>query len=94
MYWVYGIILKDNLKFDNKFIIKKLHQKNIICRPFFAPMNVQPIYKKLKIFKNQKYKNSERLYKRGFYIPSGIGTTDSQIKRVSNEIISLIKKYK
>ena len=94
MYWVYGIVIKDKLKLDNNFFIKELQKKNIVCRPFFIPMNLQPIYQKLKIFKNQNFKNSEKLAKKGFYIPSGVGTTDSQIKIVSREISSIINKYK
>ena len=94
IYWVYGVVLKENIKFDNKFIINFLKKKGIECRPFFTPMNLQPVYKKLGIFKNQKMKNSEYLSKKGFYIPSGIGTSDSQIKKVCKEIISIFNKYK
>jgi perosamine synthetase len=81
-------------EFDNKFIISLLKKKGIECRPFFTPMNLQPVYKKLGFFKKQKMKNSEYLSKKGFYIPSGIGTSDSQIKIVCKEIISIFNKYK
>jgi perosamine synthetase len=94
IYWVYGVVLKENIKFDNKFIISLLKKKGIECRPFFTPMNLQPVYKKLGFFKKQKMKNSEYLSKKGFYIPSGIGTSDSQIKKVCKEIISIFNKYK
>ena len=92
-YWVYGLVLKKNLKIDNKYIIKKLEKKGIGCRPFFISMNLQPVYKKLGYFKNNRMKNAEYLSKKGFYIPSGVGTTDFQIKRVSNEIISILRKF-
>jgi perosamine synthetase len=92
-YWVYGLVLKKNLKIDNKYIIKKLEKKGIGCRPFFTSMNLQPVYKKLGYFKNNRMKNAEYLSKKGFYIPSGVGTTDFQIKRVSNEIISILRKF-
>ena len=95
IYWVYGLVLRKKIKFNNTFIIKKLEKKGIICRPFFASMNMQPVYKKMGIFKNSnKMTNSDYLSKKGFYIPSGVGTTPAQIIKVSKELISIFKKYR
>ena len=88
-------MLKKKIKFNNTFIIKKLERKGIICRPFFASMNMQPVYKSLGLFKNEnKMINSDYLSKKGFYIPSGVGTTHAQIIKVSKELISIFKKYR
>jgi perosamine synthetase len=92
-YWVYGLVLKRKIKFDNTYIIEKLKKKGIICRPFFASMSLQPIYKKLGYFKKNNMNCAEYLSKKGFYVPSGVGTTNEQIKKVSKEIISIFKKF-
>ena len=47
------------------------------------------------IFKiNEKYPISEMLFKKGFYIPSGIGNTLKEINRVSKIIIDIFSKQK
>ena len=35
------------------------------------------------LFLDDKLPNSEKLYERGFYIPSGLALTETQIKEVS-----------
>ena len=62
------------------------------CRPFFYPMHLQPIYKKMKIFNNKKYPISVKISKKGFYIPSGIGITKKELDIVINKIIKVFNK--
>ena len=72
-----------------------LKKKGIEARPFFCPMHLQPVFKRMKIFKiNEKYPISEMLFKKGFYIPSGIGNTLKEINRVSKIIIDIFSKQK
>ena len=62
--------------------MKLLSNRGIGTRPFFYPMHRQPILKKMSLFKNEKYPISEKLYKKGFYLPSGLALKKNQIKRV------------
>ena len=55
-------------------------------------MHKQPVYKKMKIFIKQKYSNSERISKKGFYIPCGIGITIKEQNEVIKNIINVFKK--
>jgi perosamine synthetase len=91
-YWVYGLLIKKKSKFDNRQVIEHLKNKKIMCRPFFGTMNEQPIYKKMGLFSRDKMPNSSYLSKKGFYIPSGVGTTKAQMKKVIKELIFLFKK--
>lgn len=92
IYWVYPIIIKDK-KISAKKIINDLKIKGIEARPFFCPMHLQPVFKKMKIFnKKEKFPVSEKLFKQGFYIPSGIGNTFSEFERVSKVIIKMFSK--
>ncbi|MBK8382411.1 MAG: DegT/DnrJ/EryC1/StrS family aminotransferase [Ignavibacteria bacterium] len=79
IYWVYGILLNEKSKMNAEEIMKLLNQKNIGTRPFFYPMHLQPVFKKMGLFENEKYPVSEKLSEFGFYIPSGLALTEDQI---------------
>jgi perosamine synthetase len=42
------------------------------------------------LFKNEKYPEAEKLARRGFYVPSGLATSNEQIKIVSDKLISIL----
>ncbi len=84
IYWVYPLVLKDNFPKSAKEIMLKLNEYKIGTRPFFYPMHKQPVFNKMGLFVNEKYPNSEKLYEKGFYIPSGLALTSEQINEVSD----------
>lgn len=92
-YWVYGIVLNSEVNFNAKYAMNILKQKGIGTRPFFYPMNKQPILQKMKLINKCTYKVSENLYNRGFYIPSGLGLTDNQIVTVVKAVKELFYDY-
>jgi perosamine synthetase len=81
IYWVYGMVLSDSVPFDAKEMMKRLAAKGIGTRPFFWPMHEQPVFHKMGLFKNESHPVSERLARRGFYLPSGLGLTDAEQDR-------------
>ena len=83
IYWVYGIIIKDNCSKNAKQIMEELKGYKIGTRPFFYPMHKQPVFNKMQLFLNENLPVSENLYKKGFYIPSGVALTEKQIIEVS-----------
>ena len=87
IYWVVGILIK-NKKIQASKIINQLKDHGIGARPFFWPMHNQDIFKKMKIFSNEKYPNSSYLGKYGFYIPSYLKLKNSEM----DYIISVINK--
>ena len=70
-----------------------LISKGIGSRQFFCPMHKQPILKKLGFFNNEKYPNSDYLYKKGFYIPSGLGITNSEQEIVAKTLFEIEKEF-
>ena len=87
-------MIKDNIKLNASRAITILKKNGIDCRPFFYPMHIQPIYKKMKIFDNTKFPISEKISKKGFYIPSGLGITRGEQDVVINKIIEIFNKKK
>ncbi|GDX36831.1 GDP-perosamine synthase [Alphaproteobacteria bacterium] len=90
-YWVFSIVLNDEVKFDAKYAMKILHDNGIGTRPFFYPMHIQPIIKKLALNDDVNRKTSEKIYQRGFYIPTGLGITQEQQLIVAKKIEELFK---
>ncbi|MBI5806999.1 MAG: DegT/DnrJ/EryC1/StrS family aminotransferase [Ignavibacteriales bacterium] len=86
IFWVFGIVLKENLKKEAIDIMSLLNSRNIGTRPFFYPMNLQPVFNKRGLFIGEKYPVAEKLSRLGFYIPSGLGLTSEHQYIVINEL--------
>lgn len=91
LYWVYSIILADEVDMDAKAAMSILEEHKIGTRPFFWPMHLQPVFLKMNMFKGVHCPISERIAKKGFYVPSGVGMTDLQIRRVSAVLQQVLK---
>lgn len=90
IYWVYGIVLDDSVPFDGAIMMTKLQEAGIGSRSFFWPMHEQSVFLKMGLFKGESYPVSERIARRGFYIPSGLAITKEQIQTVSEKITAII----
>ena len=82
IYWVYGIVLDDDLRFDAAEAMRRFGERGIGTRPFFWPMHEQPVFRKMGLFQGVSCPVSERMARRGFYLPSGMALTESQIHQV------------
>jgi Predicted pyridoxal phosphate-dependent enzyme apparently involved in regulation of cell wall biogenesis len=92
IYWVYGVVLKDSIPFDNKEILKKLGELGIGGRTFFWPIHEQPVFKNKGMFIGESYPVAERLARKGFYIPSGIALTEEQMKRTVDVLKEILNQ--
>ena len=90
IYWVYGIVLKDQVPFDAEEAMRRLKEKGIGTRPFFWPMHEQPVFKKMGLYKNVSCPVAERIARRGFYIPSGLAVSNDQINIVSEKLRQIL----
>jgi perosamine synthetase len=82
IFWVFGVVLDDCVPFDAAEAMRKLAARGIGTRPFFWPMHEQPVFHKMGLFADVAQANSERLARRGFYLPSGLALTGGQIEQV------------
>jgi perosamine synthetase len=91
IYWVFGMVLKDEVPFDAEEAMRRLGHKGIGTRPFFWPMHEQPVFHKMGLFEGERYPVAERLARRGFYVPSGMALTDEQMNEVAEEVKNLLR---
>ncbi len=89
VYWIYGLVL-NNSKLTAKNVIDELAKKNIGARPFFYPINKQPVFNKKGLFVNEKYLVSENLYNKGFYIPNSLSLTNEKMDYIIDSIKEVI----
>jgi perosamine synthetase len=78
IYWVYGIVLSGDIPFDTDEMIARLAQLGVGARPFFWGMHEQPVFRKMGLFLDEHFPVTERLSRKGFYIPSGLTLTEDQ----------------
>ena len=91
IYWVFGVVLDDAAGFDATEAMGRLAAIGIGTRPFFWPMHEQPVFRKMGLFAGERYPVSERIARRGFYLPSGMALTAEQIGRSAAALREVLK---
>ena len=86
VYWMYGLVLDDDVPYDATEFASRLRPKGVDTRPFFIGMHEQPVLLDRGMFKNESYPVASRIAHRGLYLPSGLAITDEQIDRVSDAV--------
>ncbi len=89
IYWVYGLLLQEQVAFDAEEAMRRLRALGVETRPFFWPMHEQPVFRRSGLFAGECYPVAERLARRGFYLPSGLGISEAQIRQVAANVRSL-----
>jgi perosamine synthetase len=90
IYWVFGVVLGDEVPFDAAGAMERLARLGVDTRPFFWPMHEQPVLRELGFFHGERHPVAERIARRGFYLPSGLGLTDGQIDQVCAAVRQLM----
>jgi perosamine synthetase len=86
IYWVYAIVLSEEIPFDAAEMMERLKKHGIGTRPFFWGMHEQPMFQRQGLFAGEKYPVTERIARRGFYLPSGLGLTEVQQRRSADAV--------
>jgi perosamine synthetase len=87
IYWVFGIVADSEERCSK--MIAYLHANEIGTRPFFWCMHEQPVFIGRGLFKDEHYPVAEKLARNGFYIPSGLGTSDIEL----DEVIEILNAF-
>jgi perosamine synthetase len=89
IYWVYGLLLRPSSGLDAAEAMPRLAKAGIGTRPFFWPMHRQPVFQRRGLFEGESYPVAEAMARQGFYIPSGMALTDSQMEQTVQALRNL-----
>ena len=90
VYWVFGVVCEPDCMFSAKQISDQLADAKIGTRPFFWPLHRQPVLQRMGLFKDEEYPVADGLANSGFYLPSGLGTTNEQIDTVASKLKQIL----
>ena len=82
VYWMNGIVLAEGSGLDAAALAERLLRRGIETRPFFVGMHEQPALLARGLFAGERYPVTERLARRGLYLPSGLALRAEQLEEV------------
>jgi perosamine synthetase len=82
VYWVYAVELDPGLGLDAATVMERLRLRGISTRPFFLGLHEQPALHELGLFSGEPYPHTEKAYRYGFYLPSGLTLTESLVETI------------
>lgn len=88
IYWVYGVVLKHSIPATQ--VMSALAAAGIGSRPFFYPLHLQPLLKQYPKIPRYNLPTSEHLSTYGFYLPSGLGHSDSDLEDSATALIDVL----
>ena len=86
--WITTVVLNENktaLKINK--IVKLLNQENIETRPLWKPMNLQPVLSHYKYYGTGL---EEKLFNKGFCLPSGSNLSIADKKRIHEKLSKIL----
>jgi perosamine synthetase len=86
VYWMYAVVLDDSVARDAATLGACLKAQGVDTRPFFLGMHEQPVLRELGLFAGETYPVTERIARRGLYLPSGLGLGETDIERVCDAL--------
>jgi perosamine synthetase len=93
VYWVYGLVLADDVPFDAHAFALRLAASGVETRPFFLGMHEQPVFHRLGLFEGEHHPVTERIARRGLYLPSGLALTEQQIDAAAAATREILREY-
>lgn len=84
VFWLYSILVDKPYRLTRDELMDKLAKKGVETRPFFHTLHTMPPY-----FQKKQLAVSEYLAGHGLNLPSGVGLTVDQIKRIAG----LVRQY-
>lgn len=86
VYWMFGVVLDDDVPFDAAEFAVRLRQRGVDSRPFFLGMHEQPALLERGLFNGERYPVAERLARRALYLPSGPELGEAELDRVADAV--------
>jgi perosamine synthetase len=87
VYWMYAVVLKDP-SLERDALCTTLRENGVDTRTFFCPMNQQPCLADVPGFVSEPCPVADRLWERGFYLPSTHGLAEAEVDQVCKVLLS------
>jgi len=94
VYWMYGLVLADDVEYDAAEFARRLRLEGVDTRPFFIGMHEQPVFRRKGMFAGERYPVAERIARRGLYLPSGLTLSEAQIEAVCRAVKKVVGRNK
>ncbi len=95
-FWMYSILINQSFGLTRDQVIEGLSQLGIGSERFYTPVSQQPVFIQGGDSRypdvSGEYPVSQDIGSRGLYLPSGLGLTLEEQKRVVDALLSLTKK--
>jgi len=91
VYWMYGVKLSDRFTQGRDRVMAQMKEKGVETRAFFCPMHLQPVFAGSDPrFPETRgdFPVSADLWRRGLYLPSGLGLTRAQVEEVTAKLLA------
>jgi perosamine synthetase len=92
-YWVFGLVLHPNAPFSRDELIATLKAENIDTRTFFYGLHEQPALLSRRLIEPVVLPETESLSRRGLYLPSGLGLSGADQRRVIDAVLAFAGRY-
>lgn len=97
VYWMYGVVLSDDVKLTKEEVMEKLKERGIDTRSFFIPMHKQPVFRERKVENSPdcfgEYPVSDKIGERGFYLPSSSNISNRELEIVCSSLKEIIMPH-
>ena len=90
VFWVYSLLLADDHPLDAVSFAAALKEEGIESRPYFLGMHEQPVLHDMGLFEGESYPVTERIARKGLYIPSGLAINDEQMDLVRTAVRKIL----
>lgn len=91
-YWVFGIVFGPSWP-DLPMLEELLIKEGVGNRPFFFGLHEQPLYQSEAFYKDQRLPVTERISRRGLYLPSGVATTFEDQEYVASVLKKIAREH-
>jgi len=94
VYWMYSIVLKDQVKLSRDQVMQQLEERGIETRAFFVPMHRQPVFRNRTVENapdcDGEYPVADKISERGFYLPSSSNITEAEMNQVCENLMAIL----
>jgi perosamine synthetase len=89
-FWMNALVLDDDVGIDAFELGRRLADLGIETRPYFKGIHEQPAFTAAGLFEGVELPITERLHRRGLYLPSGAALTHADIENVVASVRSCL----